>query len=82
MSHGVRHDLEAVLDRALDELLAKLEKERVGDGVPRAVRREVFDRHGEQCTFTTADARASSYGRSLADGLSCAECIVFACEEP
>jgi hypothetical protein len=53
MSHRIRrNDLEAVLDRALDALLATLEKERVGDGVPRAVRREVFERDGEQCTFT------------------------------
>jgi hypothetical protein len=53
MSHCVdRHDLETVLDQALDALLAKLEKERVGDGVARAVRREVFERDGEQCTFT------------------------------
>ncbi len=57
MSHRIaRHsgggDLETVLDQALDALLAKLEKERVGDGVPRAVRREVFERDGEQCTFT------------------------------
>jgi 5-methylcytosine-specific restriction endonuclease McrA len=52
LSHRIRHnDLEAVVDRALDALLAKLEKERVGDGVPRAVRREVFSRDGEQCTF-------------------------------
>jgi hypothetical protein len=53
MSHRVdHHDLETVLDQALDALLTKLEKERVGDGVPRAVRREVFERDGEQCTFT------------------------------
>jgi hypothetical protein len=52
MSHRIRHnDLEAVLDHALDALLAKLEKERVGEGVPRAVRREVFERDGERCTF-------------------------------
>jgi hypothetical protein len=53
MSHRIaRNDLETVLDQALDALLAKLEKERVGDGVPRAIRREVFERDGEQCTFT------------------------------
>jgi hypothetical protein len=53
MSHRIRRgDLETVLDQALDVLLAKLEKERVGDGVTRAVRREVFERDGEQCTFT------------------------------
>jgi 5-methylcytosine-specific restriction endonuclease McrA len=58
--------LELVLDRALDELLAKLEKERLGKTarpnrkarsskvgrISRAVRREVFARDGEQCTFT------------------------------
>jgi hypothetical protein len=53
MSHRIEHgDLETVLDQALDALLAKLEKERVGDGVPRAVRREVFERDGERCTFS------------------------------
>ncbi len=56
MSHRTDHsrggDLEAVLDHALDALLAKLEKERVGDGVTRAVRREVFERDGERCTFS------------------------------
>src|SRR5215472_6093757 len=60
--------LELVLDRALDALLAKLEKERLGRAarpnrkvraskvghVPRAVRREVFARDGEQCSFTDA----------------------------
>ncbi len=58
MSHRISHDdLETVLDHALDALLAKLKKERVGDGVPRAVRREVFERDGEQCTF--ADDRGN-----------------------
>ena len=53
MSHRIRRDdLETVLDQALDALLTRLEKERVGDGVARAVRREVFDRDGEHCTFT------------------------------
>src|SRR5215467_11066887 len=60
--------LELVLDRALDALLAKLEKERFGRAarpnrkmraskvghIPRAVRREVFARDGEQCSFTDA----------------------------
>ncbi len=41
-----------MIDLALDTLLAKLEKERVGAGVPRATRRAVFERDGEQCTFT------------------------------
>jgi hypothetical protein len=68
-------DLSVVLDRALNLLLARLEKQRLGkarqpsnratDGkpetalgksnrqgyVPRAVRRAVFERDGEQCTF-------------------------------
>ena len=52
MSHRIeRSDLETVLERALDALLAKLERERAGDGVSRSVRREVFERDGEQCTF-------------------------------
>ncbi len=69
-------DLEAILDAALDVLLAKIEKERLGkaasprgkDGhahpgptkagyVPRAVRREVFERDGGQCTFVDAHDR-------------------------
>src|SRR4029077_8093981 len=45
-------NLEAVLDRALDTLLAKLEKERPGEGIPTAVRREVFARDGERCSYT------------------------------
>jgi 5-methylcytosine-specific restriction endonuclease McrA len=68
-------DLSVVLDRALDLLLARLEKQRLGKAkrpsnrttgakpkaapshsapkgdVPRAVRREIFERDGEQCTF-------------------------------
>jgi hypothetical protein len=66
-----------VVERALDALLAQLEKERLGSRasaagvrppsatppsarttragrVPRAVRRAVFERDGEQCTFTDA----------------------------
>src|SRR5215467_14420096 len=60
--------LELVLDRALDALLAKLEKERLGRAarpirkvrtskagrISRAVRREVFARDGERCSFTDA----------------------------
>jgi hypothetical protein len=75
-------DLAVVVERALDALLAQLEKERLGKtarpkstaqpsataqtstqptstarstrggGVARAVRRAVFERDGEQCTFT------------------------------
>jgi hypothetical protein len=68
-------DLSVVLDRAVDLLLARLEKQRLGKAkppskraidekpepkrshksrkgyVPRAVRRAVFERDGEQCTF-------------------------------
>jgi hypothetical protein len=75
-------DLAVVVERALDALLAQLEKERLGKTarprstpppsasaplqsapparapraahVPRAVRRAVFERDGEQCTFTDA----------------------------
>jgi hypothetical protein len=58
-------DLAVVVEQALDVLIEKLEKERLGKTtrprraartakpgtVPRAVRREVFARDGEQCTF-------------------------------
>ena len=58
-------DLAAVVERAVDVLLAQLEKERLGKSsrpqrvqrptkpgrIARAVRREVFERDGEQCTF-------------------------------
>ena len=55
MSHTLSHgNLEAVLDKALDALLAKLEKDRPGDGIPADVRRAVFARDGEQCTFCDA----------------------------
>ncbi len=61
-------DLAVVVDRALDALLDKLEKERLGKSarpqravrpskpghIARSVRREVFARDGEQCTFTSA----------------------------
>ncbi|MDB4937192.1 MAG: hypothetical protein JWP87_4164 [Labilithrix sp.] len=69
-------DLAVVVDRALDALLAKLEKERLGKttrprraspknaprhrpagAVPTAVRREVFARDGEQCTFVDREGR-------------------------
>ena len=69
MGHRVPSgDLAVILDRALDALLVKVEKERLGkaerprqisktdvedsDRIPRAVRREVFERDGEQCTYT------------------------------
>ena len=58
-------DLAAVVEGALDVLLEKLERERLGKAkkpsrarrpvkaghIARAVRREVFERDGEQCTF-------------------------------
>lgn len=58
-------DLAVVVERALDELIVRLEKERLGKTtrpqktarpakqghVTQAVRREVFARDGEQCTF-------------------------------
>jgi 5-methylcytosine-specific restriction endonuclease McrA len=73
-------DLAAVVDAALELLLAKLEKERLGKvrtprtprphtrasrthAVRAAVRREVFERDGEQCTFVSEDgARCPSRG--------------------
>ncbi len=59
-------DLAVVVDRALDLLLDRLEKQRLGktsrpkpsrdrseaSRVPRATRRAVFERDGERCTFT------------------------------
>jgi hypothetical protein len=62
-------DLAVVVERAVDLLLEKLEKQRLGkakrpressdEGEPavvsRATRRAVFDRDGERCTFTDAD---------------------------
>ena len=62
-------DLEAVMDRAFDALIAQLEKERTGASnrpqrhpkptrtahIPRAVRREVFARDGERCTYVDAE---------------------------
>lgn len=60
-------DMAVVIERALDALLATLEKERLGASgrpktdartsrrVSRAVRREVFARDGQQCTFRDAE---------------------------
>ena len=62
-------DLAAVMQRAFDALIGQLEKERMGaskrpqrnpkptrtDRVPRAVRREVFARDGERCTYVDAE---------------------------
>lgn len=68
MSHRVPDgDLAIVVERAMDLLLAKLETERLGKSarpqrtqrpakpgrIAQAVRRAVFERDGEQCTFAT-----------------------------
>jgi hypothetical protein len=67
-------DLAVVVERALDALLERLERERLGKttranrasptndarcaaGVTTAVRREVFARDGEQCTFVDGEGR-------------------------
>jgi hypothetical protein len=65
-------DLSVLMERAVDLLIAQLEKQRLGKAarprqapskrtrrgyIPRAVRREVFERDGEQCTFCDPDAR-------------------------
>jgi hypothetical protein len=77
-------DLAPVIEAALELLLAKLERERLGkaktprtsgppesplprssrtQAVPAAVRREVFERDGEQCTFVSDDGeRCPSHG--------------------
>jgi hypothetical protein len=62
-------NLVVIVDRAVDLLIAKLEKERLGKTarpqaaprrphrpgyIPRAIRREVFERDGERCTFCDA----------------------------
>ena len=62
-------DLEVIFDRAADLLLAELERERLGktrrprktkgrkDDVSTEVRREVFERDGERCTFVSEDGQ-------------------------
>lgn len=65
-------DLAVVVDRALDLLLDALEKQRLaktkrpakspgpgrrGGNIPRAVRREIFERDGEMCTFVDEQGR-------------------------
>ena len=64
-------DLAVVVERALDLLLPKLEKQRLGKTsrprpsreqsdaarVSRPTRRAVFERDGERCTFTDAEGR-------------------------
>jgi 5-methylcytosine-specific restriction endonuclease McrA len=74
MRHGnPSGDLSVVVERAVDLLLAELEKQRLGKTtrsrrrtlrkgtrrgyVPRAVRREVFERDGEQCTYVDEAGR-------------------------
>lgn len=69
-------DLAIVVERALDLLIAQLEKERLGTTkrpasraaarttrpgyVTKAIRREVFERDGEQCSFVDAEGRRCS----------------------
>jgi hypothetical protein len=67
-------DLAVVVERAVDLLLEKLEKQRLGKtsrprqpppegataSVPRATRRAVFERDGERCTFTDAEGHRCS----------------------
>ena len=62
-------DLEMIFDRAADLLLAQLERKRLGktkrprkskgseDGIPQEVRRAVFERDGERCTYESPDGR-------------------------
>jgi 5-methylcytosine-specific restriction endonuclease McrA len=65
-------DLSVLMERAVDLLITELEKQRLGKTsrpskaprkktrpgyVPRAVRREVFERDGEQCTFVDETGR-------------------------
>lgn len=67
-------DLAVVVERAVDALLERLEKQRLGKtsrptlakadptagnsgAVRRAVRRKVFERDGEQCTFVDSEGR-------------------------
>lgn len=72
MSHrNPSRKTENVLDAALDLLLAKLEKERLGKAdrprssapgptkgtISRAMRRAVFERDGERCTWVDAEGR-------------------------
>jgi hypothetical protein len=58
-------NLETVIDRALDVLLAKLENERPG------ARRAVFERDGESCAFTDANGnRCGSRARLEIDHIT------------
>jgi 5-methylcytosine-specific restriction endonuclease McrA len=73
MRHRVPNgDTATVIERALKALLERLEKERLGKSsrptrrivrpakrghIPQAVRREVFERDGEQCTYVDGQGR-------------------------
>jgi hypothetical protein len=65
-------DLSVLMERAVDLLIAQLERQRLGKAarprqtppkrtrrgyMQRAIRREVFERDGEQCTFIDPDGR-------------------------
>ena len=81
LAHAVPSgDLAEVLDRALDALLATLEKRRFGAPakprparasrpgsrtVPAAIRRAVWERDAGQCTFTSAEGRRCATRRAL-----------------
>lgn len=80
LSHAVPSgDLAVLLERALDELIAAEEKRRFGAGrarkaraqkagarhVPVAVRRAVFERDGQRCTFVDAEGHRCSATRFL-----------------
>ncbi len=76
-----RRDLEAVFDRALDELITALEKKKWGKTeraqrkvrarktgtryIPNRVRREVAERDGGRCTFVDEDGRRCDERRAL-----------------
>jgi hypothetical protein len=80
LSHALpTGDLAALFERALDELIARETKRRVGAGRPRKqrklkpdsrhipveVRRAVWERDGGQCTFVDAEGRRCSERRFL-----------------
>ncbi len=81
MHSNPTRDLTAVVERAVDVLLDKLEKQRLGktsrpvepprplantsQRVSRAVRRKVFERDGERCTFVADNGRRCASRRLL-----------------
>ncbi len=81
MHSNPKRDLTVLLERAIDALTAKVEKQRLGKTsgpeasarptaeasgrVSRAVRRKVFDRDGERCTFVDAHGRRCSSRKFL-----------------